>query len=125
MPDDLLTFLMVLIVTVVLVNAGIEHSTPFIKRMKFNQICNDYQQETIQNGYLTQAEINSFTSELQAKGIKVSAIDVPTVKLEWGSEFNFEVRATYTQKETLMNFNKTEKHYEMVYRHRPKASCDE
>lgn len=125
MPEDLLNLLLFFIVAVVLVSAGIEHSVPFAKRMKFNQICNDYQQIAIQNGYLTQSQVDSFTSELQAKEIEISAIDVPTVKLEWGTEFNFQVQAVYTQKETQMNFSKTEKQYELLYSHKPKACCDE
>ncbi len=123
--DDLILLFLSLTITVVLVTAGIDHTTPFTKRLKFNQICNDYQQKAIQNGYLTQVELDAFTNELKAKGIEVAILDVPTIKLEWGTEFNFEVHAVYTQKELQMNFSKVEKQYELSYKHKPKASCDE
>lgn len=123
--EELILLGVALLVSVVLVTTSIDHTTPFNKRTKFNQICNNYHQVAIQKGYLDAAAVNAFTSELQARGLTVTVMNVPRTKLEWGTAFTFEVQATYKQKELQINFSKVDKEYQMAYKHDSKAMCEE
>lgn len=123
--DDLIWIVIIFIVSLVLVVGSINHTTPFNKRLKFNQICNDYQQKAIQNGYLSTGDIDSFIADLDEKGIVIIVLNVPQSKLEWGTEFPFEVEATYKQKELQVDFNKIEKRYNLFYKHKAKSMANE
>lgn len=123
--DELILLGIALLVSVVLVTTSINHSTPFGKRTKFQQVCNNYHQAAIQKGYLDTATVNAFTAELQARGLTITLLNVPRTKLEWGTEFTFEVQATYKQKELQMNFDKVLKEYQMTYKHQAKTMCEE
>lgn len=123
--EELILLGVALLLAVVIATTSINHTTPFNKRTKFNQICNNYHQAAIQKGYLDTAAVNAFTAELQSRGLTVTVMNVPRTKLEWGTEFTFEVQAVYKQKELQMNFSKVDKEYPMTYKHLAKAMCEE
>lgn len=125
MPSNFITWLIVLTVSFFLIIFSVNKTLPFQKRAEFLNLCDQYNQIAIKQGYLKGTDITELTAALSAKGISVSVLTVPQVKLEWGTTFNLKVEGVYNQGELQVNYSKSPRSYSFSYEKKSTTLCEE